>query len=77
MIEDGDFKRLEEHFDRIYKKKDECVTDMKTVTDNQTQTLIKIAKIETSQTFNNWLTGLIAGGIIALVIKIFLGGGAG
>lgn len=75
MLDEIELKRLEDHFDRIYKKKDECVTDMKTVTDNQTQTLIKIAKIETSQTFNNWLTGLVAGGIIALVIKIFLAGG--
>ena len=76
MIEDVDFKRLEEHFDLIYKRRNECNTDMEAIKKGQTDTYIKIAALETSQKFNNWLTAAVAGGIIALVIKIFLGGGA-
>lgn len=74
MLEDQDMDKLEKYFDRVYKRRDECTNDMEAVRKGQTDVLIKIAAIETSQKFNNWLTGLVASGIVALVIKIFLGG---
>jgi hypothetical protein len=39
-----------------------------------TQIFIDIATLKSGQRVNNWLTAAIAGGIIALVIKVFLGG---
>lgn len=75
MLEDQDMDKLEKYFDRVYKRRDECTTDMESIKKGQTDVYIKIAAIETSQKFNNWLTAAVAGGIIALVIKIFLGGG--
>lgn len=34
----------------------------------------RLAVIEQQQKVNNWLTLLIASGIVALVIKVFMGG---
>ena len=34
----------------------------------------RFAVLEYQQKLNNWLTGAICGGIIALLIKVYLGG---
>ena len=75
MNEIPDMRNLERELDKIYKRRDECMNDMTSIRNEQTQIRIDIATLGTSQKFNNWLTAAIAGGIIALVIKVFLGGG--
>ena len=69
-----DLRDLEDHFNGIYKRRDECTNDMNAFREDQTQIRLDIAQLQTSQKFNNWLTAAVAGGIIALVLKIFLGG---
>lgn len=60
--------------DERYVLKDDCDAMMKD-TDNDIKDLDKkLAIIEQRLNLNNWLTGAIAAGIIALVIKVFLGG---
>lgn len=70
MIDKEDFGVL----DAVYVRKDDCRRDME-----QTGATIhgldsRLVGIETQQKFNNWLTALIAAGIVGLVIKAFLGG---
>lgn len=65
--------QLQDHFDGRYVKISDC--------DNMTENFeklhnkynVRLAVIEQQQKINNWLTAAIAGGIVALVIKIFLG----
>ena len=70
MIEEKDFAIL----DMRYKRIEDCDREM-SITREQAFNLDKrLAVIEHAQKVNNWLTAAIAGGIIALVIKVFLGG---
>lgn len=66
--------QLQDHFDGRYVK----VTDCDNKTENFEKLLnkdnVRLAVIEQQQKVNNWLTAAIAGGIVALVIKVFLGG---
>lgn len=66
--------QLQDHFDGRYVKISDCEEhttsfDKLLNTDN-----VRLAIIEHQQKINNWLTLAIAGGIIALVIKVYLGG---
>ena len=70
MIDEHDFAIL----DMRYKRIDDCEKDMITATMQQHELDKRLAVIEHAQKVNNWLTAAIAGGIIALVIKVFLGG---
>lgn len=70
MIDDADFKIL----DMRYKRIDECEKDMSMSNDGYHLLDKRLSVLEQSQKVNNWLTGVIAGGIVALVIKVFLGG---
>lgn len=70
MIEKSDFKVL----DMRYKRIEDCDNEMNTATSNNHELDKRLALIEQRQNINNWLTAAIAGGIIALVIKVFLGG---
>ena len=70
MIDDADFKIL----DMRYKRIDECDRDMAKYNDSFHLLDKRLSVLEQSQRINNWLTGVIAGGIVALVIKVFLGG---
>lgn len=70
MIEDADFKIL----DMRYKRIEECDKDMSIYNDSYHLLDKRLSVLEQSQKINNWLTGVIAGGIVALVIKVFLGG---
>lgn len=69
MIEDKDIDRLRE----IFVTRIECQTDMKSMEDKITPLTVRLAIIEQQQKINNWLTALIAGGVVTALIKLFLG----
>lgn len=69
MLDDKDFAIL----DMRYKRVDDCDREMKEA-DKAHHTLdTRLTVIEHGQRINNWLTAAIASGIIALVIKVFMG----
>ena len=70
MIDEKDIVYL----DRIYKRIEDCDRDMSSATKFSAELDKRLAVIEHAQKVNNWLTAAIASGIIALVIKVFLGG---
>ena len=70
MIDDHDIARLDE----IYVRKDDCQGIQSAVENKLANDSTRFAVLEYQQKLNNWLTGAIAGGIVALVIKVFLGG---
>ena len=74
MIDENDVQLLQSRFDDRYKRIDDCTNDMNDAKKEHTQIFIDIATLKSGQRVNNWLTAAIAGGIIALVIKVFLGG---
>ena len=69
MIDDHDIARLDE----IYVRKDDCQGIQSAVENKLANDSTRFAVLEYQQKLNNWLTGAIAGGIVALVIKVFLG----
>ena len=70
MIDETDLHRLDE----IYVRKDDCNNIQNAVEKKLSNDSTRFAVIEYQQKVNNWLTTAIAGGIVALVIKVFLGG---
>ena len=70
MIDENDIHRL----DGIYVRKDDCNNIQNAVDKKLSNDSTRFAVIEYQQKVNNWLTTAIAGGIVALVIKVFLGG---
>lgn len=66
--------QLQDHFDGRYVKTSECETITSGFEKSINKDNVRLAVIEQQQKINNWLTLGIAGGIIALVIKVFLGG---
>lgn len=74
MIDEKDKAMLTEYYDLRYKKLDDCDREMEAAADEHHSLDKRLSIIETQQKFNNWLTALIAGGIITLVIKVFMGG---
>ena len=70
MIDENDLHRLDE----IYVRKDDCNNIQNAVDKKLSNDSTRFAVIEYQQKVNNWLTTAIAGGIVALVIKVFLGG---
>ena len=70
MIDDHDIARLDE----IYVRKDDCQDIQSTVEKKLANDSTRFAVMEYQQKFNSWLTGAICGGIIALLIKVYLGG---
>ena len=70
MIDESDFRLL----DMRYKRIEDCDREMREAEDAHHKLDTRLAVIEHAQKVNNWLTAAIAGGIIALVIKVFLGG---
>ena len=69
MIDATDMERLKE----IFMTRQECSTDMKSMEDKITPLTVRLAVIEQQQKINNWLTALIAGGVVTALIKLFLG----
>lgn len=70
MLDDKDMERLNE----IFVRKDECHDYSKSVSEKFSRDNTRLAVIEQQQKFNNWLSITIAAGVVALVIKVFLGG---
>ena len=70
MIDNDDIKRL----DSIYVRKDDCNNIQSDVDRKLANYSTRIAVLEYQQKLNNWLTGAICGGIVALLIKVYLGG---
>ena len=70
MIDNDDIKRL----DNIYVRKDDCNNIQLAVDRKLANDSTRFAVLEYQQKLNNWLTGAICGGIIALLIKVYLGG---
>ena len=70
MIDNDDIKRL----DNIYVRKDDCNNIQLDVDRKLANDSTRSAVLEYQQKLNNWLTGAICGGIIALLIKVYLGG---
>lgn len=70
MIDESDFRLL----DMRYKRIEDCDREMRESENANHKLDTRLAVIEHAQRVNNWLTAAIAGGIIALVIKVFLGG---
>lgn len=69
MIDENDLHRLDE----IYVRKDDCNSIQNTVDRKLANDATRFAVLEYQQKINNWLTAAIAGGIVTLVIKVFLG----
>lgn len=70
MIDNDDIRRL----DNIYVRKDDCNNIQLDVDRKLANDSTRFAVLEYQQKLNNWLTGAICGGIIALLIKVYLGG---
>ena len=70
MIDNDDIKRL----DNIYVRKDDCNNIQLDVDRKLANDSTRFAVLEYQQKLNSWLTGAICGGIIALLIKVYLGG---
>ena len=70
MIDNDDINRL----DNIYVRKDDCNNIQLDVDRKLANDSTRFAVLEYQQKLNNWLTGAICGGIIALLIKVYLGG---
>lgn len=66
--------QLQDHFDSRYVKIDDCEKRTETFDKLLNKDNVRLAVIEQQQKINNWLTLGIASGIVALVIKVFLGG---
>ena len=66
--------QLQDHFDGRYVKIEDCEKQTDVFGKLLNKDNVRLAVIEQQQKINNWLTLAIAGGIIALVIKVFLGG---
>lgn len=73
MIEETDFKNIQDRLDLRYVKRDECEDNRVHIQSSLHADDKRLAVIEQQQKINNWLTLAIASGIIALVIKVFLG----
>lgn len=67
-------EQLQDHFDGRYRKLIDCNDISENIEKRVSRDNVRLAVIEQQQRINNWLTLAIAGGIIALVIKVFLGG---
>ena len=70
MIDDHDIARLDE----IYVRKDDCQDIQNAVGKKLANDSTRVSVLEFQQKLNNWLTGAICGGIIALLIKVYFGG---
>ena len=67
-------EQLQDHFDGRYVKIGDCEKRALVFEKTLNADNVRLAVIEQQQKINNWLTLAIAGGIITLVIKVFLGG---
>lgn len=69
-----DIQELKKVFDDRYVLQTDCDTTQQKINGKFANDDKRIELLVSRQTINNWLTGAIASGIIALLIKVFLGG---
>ena len=69
-----DIKVIRKELDERYVLQSDCDTIQKSINNRFANDDKRIELLIHQQTVNNWLTGAIASGIIALLIKVFLGG---
>lgn len=65
--------QLQDHFDGRYMRIEDCDKQTEAFDRLLNKDNVRLAVIEQQQRINNWLTLGIASGIVALVIKVFLG----
>lgn len=69
-----DIQELKKVFDDRYVLQIDCDTVQQKINSKFANDDKRIELLVRQQTINNWLTGAIASGIIALLIKVFIGG---
>lgn len=69
-----DFELLKREFDDRYVLQSDCDDVQKKINNKLSNDDKRIELLVQQQKVNNWLTSAIAGGIIALLIKVFIGG---
>lgn len=69
-----DIQELKRVFDDRYVLQSDCDITQQKINNKFANDDKRIELLIHQQTINNWLTGAIASGIIALLIKVFLGG---
>lgn len=74
MMDAQEFNDLQARLDLRYVKRDDCESNREAIQMGLHSDDKRLAVIEQQQKVNNWLTLLIASGIVALVIKVFMGG---
>lgn len=74
MITHEDIQELKKVFDDRYVLQSDCDETQAAVNKKFANDDKRIELLVKQQVINNWLTGAIASGIIALLIKVFLGG---
>lgn len=74
MITHEDITELKRVFDDRYVMIEDCKDTQKQINSKFSNDDKRIELLISQQKINNWLTLAIAGGIISLVIKVFIGG---
>lgn len=69
-----DIQELKRVFDDRYVLQSDCDATQQKINNKFANDDKRIELLVRQQTINNWLTGAIASGIIALLIKVYLGG---
>lgn len=69
-----DVTELKKVFDDRYVRIEDCNDRQEAVNKKFANDDKRIELLVHQQSINNWLTGAIASGIVALLIKVFLGG---
>ena len=69
-----DIQELKKVFDDRYVLQSDCDATQQQINSKFANDDKRIELLVRQQTINNWLTGAIASGIIALLIKVFIGG---
>ena len=73
-INHDDIQELKKVFDDRYVLQSDCDATQQKINNKFANDDKRIELLIHQQTLNNWLTGAIASGIIALLIKVDLGG---
>ena len=69
-----DITELKKVFDDRYVLQSDCSEIQEKISNRFSNDNTRIELLISQQKINNWLTGAIASGIIALLIKVYLGG---
>ena len=69
-----DIQELKKVFDDRYVTQADCDATQKSLNNKLANDDKRIEVLIQRQSLNNWLTGVIAGGIVTLVVKVFMGG---